>query len=250
MCGRYATTRTALDLSALFEALDETGSLTPTWNAAPTDPVPLVRVVDDGRDAPRRVLHTARWGLVPAWSKDARGAARMINARAETVAATPSFARAFAQHRCLIPADGWYEWQRAEGRRQPFFLTPRDGRVLAFAGIFARWRPASTPGHPADIGEELVTCSIVTTAATGALSAVHDRMPLFLPERRWQEWLTGTPGPQLLRPPSPQGVTGIEIRPVGSAVGNVRNNGPALVKRVEIAADLTLFDMVMPDSPP
>ncbi len=252
MCGRYATTRTAIDLSALFEALAETDPLTPTWNAAPTDAVPFIRVVDappatgpqagsgDDRAAAHRVLRTARWGLVPHWSKDARGAARMINARAETIAGTPAFARSFAQRRCLIPADGWYEWQRADGRRQPYYLTPRDGGVLAFAGIWARWRSAPAPDGTVT---DLVTCAIVTMAAAGELAAVHDRMPLFLEPQRWSSWLRGEPTPELLRPPSPQRVTEIEIRPVGPAVGNVRNNGPALVQRVKTTVDLTLFDL-------
>jgi putative SOS response-associated peptidase YedK len=241
MCGRYATTRSAIDLSALFEAADETGELAPTWNAAPTDAVPFVRAVGDPADGPagRRVLRLARWGLVPHWSKDARGAARMINARAETIAGTPAFARAFAARRCLIPADGWYEWHRADGRTQPYFLTPADGGVLAFAGVWSRWRPAGPDGP----GDELVSCAVVTTAATGQLAGVHERMPLFLDPGRWQEWLCGEPGPQLLRPPSPQRVTELEIRPVGTAVGNVRNNGPTLIRRVNPLSDLTLFDM-------
>jgi putative SOS response-associated peptidase YedK len=238
MCGRYATTRTALDLSTLFEAEDEVEALEPTWNAAPTDPVPVVRLDQRGH----RVLRLARWGLVPPWSKDARGAARMINARAETVARTPAFARAFAQRRCLVPADGWYEWRLENGRRQPYFLTPADGAPLVFAGLAATWHPPAGP--------PLATCSIVTMAAAGPLTAVHDRMPLLLENSRWEQWLSGEPGPELLRPPSAAQLAGIELRPVGRAVGNVRNNGPALVARVETGNDLTLFDAIFPDSSP
>jgi putative SOS response-associated peptidase YedK len=236
MCGRYATTRTALDLSSLFEAEDEVGALEPTWNAAPTDPVPVVRLDDHER----RVLRLARWGLVPPWSKDARGGARMINARAETVDRTPAFARAFARRRCLVPADGWYEWRLENGVRQPYFLTPADGSPLVFAGLTATWHPPTGP--------PLATCAIVTMAAAGPLTAVHDRMPLFLDNSRWEQWLTGEPGRELLRPPSAAQLRGIELRPVGRAVGNVRNNGPALVHRAETGNDLTLFDAVFPDS--
>jgi len=239
MCGRYATTRTALDLSALFEAEDEAGELAPTWNAAPTDPVPIVRHTSAGP----RVLRTARWGLVPAWAPEPRLSGRMINARAETVARTPAFARAFATRRCLVPADGWYEWRRENGRKQPYFLTPADGGVLAFAGLWATW--GRTADRPAG---ELTTCSIVTLAADGPLAQVHDRMPLFLPRERWAEWLTGEPAAVLLRPPAPAALRGIELRPVGSAVGSVRNNGPDLVKGVNIKPDQTLFDTFFPHS--
>lgn len=243
MCGRYATTRTAVDLSALFDADDEAEPLAPTWNAAPTDPVPVVRHTSDGR----RVLRTARWGLVPAWSKEPRNGGRMINARAETVAGTPAFAGAFATRRCLVPADGWYEWRALDGRhsrsrKQPYFLTPRDGGVLAFAGLWAVW--GRTPGSPAG---QLTTCSIVTTVATGPLAAVHDRMPLFLHRQRWDEWLTGAPAPELLRPPGAAEVDGIELRPVGPAVGNVRNNGPDLVRQVPLVREPALFDTFFPD---
>jgi putative SOS response-associated peptidase YedK len=234
MCGRYATTRTSLDLSALFEAVDEAGTLEPTWNAAPTDPVPLVRHTSDGR----RVLRVARWGLVPAWSKEPRGGRRMINARAETVATTAAFARSFAVRRCLVPADGWYEWRVQNGRKQPYYLTPKDGGILAFAGLWATW--GSGP-------DQLVTCSVVTMAAAGPLTAVHDRMPLFLPPERWGEWLTAAPAAELLRPPTARLLDGIELRPVDTAVGNVRNNGPELVKRVNATAPATLFDSFFPD---
>src|SRR5689334_5935156 len=143
MCGRYATSRSALDLRTLFDADDETDDgLAPDFNVAPTDPVPIVRVSQrsrergDGQQRGGRVLSIARWGLVPPWAKDTRGAARMINARAETVATTPAYATSFARRRCLVPADGWYEWRRTgpelrtRGRsvrdRQAYFMTLRD----------------------------------------------------------------------------------------------------------------------------
>jgi putative SOS response-associated peptidase YedK len=221
MCGRYATTRSAVDLSALFEAYDDTGGrLTADYNVAPTDPVPIVRVSDRlGGPA----LSVARWGLLPSWARDARGAARMINARAETVATTAGYARSFARRRCLVPADGWYEWVRRDGAaKQPYFMTRADGGVLAFAGLWSVWRGA---------GEPVLTCSVVTTAAVGDLALVHDRMPLVLPPRHWSAWF-GDWAAELLAPPEPADLDRIELRPVGPAVGDVRNDGPGLVARV------------------
>jgi len=259
MCGRYATTRTSADLSALFEALDETGRgpdpgggsdpgggpgpagpLAPSWNVAPTDPVPVVRV----RSAGHRALVVARWGLVPAWADSPKVGARMINARAETVATARAFARAFAGRRCLVPADGWYEWRvDADGVKRAYYLTPRDGGVLALAGLWSVWR--GTAGDP------LLTCAVVTTAAQGELAGVHDRMPLLLAPPRWEAWLRAAPEPdRLLAPPDAATLAAVEIRPVGPKVGNVRNNGPELIEPVVpdvnttaavTPVDLTLF---------
>ncbi|MGI5214594.1 SOS response-associated peptidase [Plantactinospora sp. CA-290183] len=222
MCGRYATTRSAADLSALFESYDDTGDgLGPDYNVAPTDPVPIVRISER---LGGRVLSVARWGLLPPWAKDARGGARMINARAETVATTRAYAQPFARRRCLVPADGWYEWLRSDGVKQPYFMTRSDGGVLAFAGIWSVWRDAGTP---------VLTCSVVTTAAVGDLALVHDRMPLLLPRQRWAGWLGGGGDPgELLAPPTAESLAGIELRPVGGSVGDVRNDGPELVSRV------------------
>ncbi|MDW3850039.1 SOS response-associated peptidase [Micromonospora sp. BRA006-A] len=221
MCGRYATTRSAADLSGLFESADETGGVTPDYNVAPTDPVPLVRLAPDGH----RLLSLGRWGLLPQWSRSAAGAARMINARAETVATSRAYASSFARRRCLVPADGWYEWVRlADGGRQPYFMTPRDGSVLAFAGIWSVWESA---------GAARLTFSVLTTAATSELAEVHDRMPLLLSPERWAEWLGPAEEPaELLAPPDAGLLAGLEIRPVSRAVGDVRNDGPELVAAV------------------
>ncbi len=219
MCGRYATTRGASDLSALFEAVDDTAGVGPRYNVAPTDEVPIVRM---SRRRDMRVLSVARWGLLPVWARDPRAGARMINARAETVATSRAYATAFAHRRTLVPADGWFEWCREGGRRQAYFLTPADGAVLALAGLWSRW----TDGR--------LTFSVVTTAAAGPLATVHDRMPLVLPPGRWRDWLTGPAAASLLRPPPPDLLGGMEIRPVGAAVGNVRNDGPELLTNVDV----------------
>ena len=219
MCGRYATTKGAPDLTAIFDAYDDTrDGLTVDYNVAPTDPVPVVRM---SRSLGGRVLCVARWGLVPSWAGDTRGAARMINARAETVATTKAYARAFATRRCLVPADGWYEWVRTPGGgRQAYFMTSPE--PVVFGGLWSVWGT-----------EKLVTCSIVTMAALGDLALVHHRMPLVLAPDRWSAWLAGGGEPdEILAPPDDVTLAGIEIRPVGPAVGDVRNDGPALVERV------------------
>lgn len=236
MCGRYATTKGSGDLAVLFDALDETGpdGLEADYNVAPTDPVPIVRIASSGA----RVVSRARWGLVPHWAPDARGGARMINARAETVATTPAFARAFAGRRCLVPADGWYEWvRRPGGGKQAYFMTAPEGVV--FGGLWAAWGP-----------EKLITSSIVTLAAAADLALVHHRMPLVLPPERWDAWLGGAAGAELLAPASPEFLATVEIRPVGAAVGSVHNDGPSLIEKVaaplpgappEGPVELTLF---------
>jgi putative SOS response-associated peptidase YedK len=228
MCGRYATTRTDTDLTLLFDAVDITEELVPSWNVAPTDPVPVIRF-SQRRDA--RVLDTARWGLVPPWADDLRAGARMINARAETVATSPAFAPSFARRRCLVPADGWYEWVRDGKKRQAYYMTPADGSPLAFAGLWSMW------------GDQVLTCSIVTTAALGGLTAVHGRMPLILPAGRWSSWLAGGGDPPaMLQPLSPAELDAIEVRAVRPDVGNVRNNGPQLITPPEAeVAEPTLF---------
>ena len=229
MCGRYASTKSSADLATLFEALDETdGILAPDYNVAPTDPVPIVR---HSMSAAARVVTVARWGLVPAWSTTSAGAARMINARVETVVTSRAYARPFAERRCLIPADGWYEWRRrSDGGRQAYYMTRPEG--LAFAGVWTVWAPPrATP--PATETERLITFSVLTMPAQAHLAQVHDRMPLVVEPIHWEEWLTSGEPAGLLRPPSPEYAAAIEVRPVSPAVGNVRNDGPDLIRTVE-----------------
>ncbi|MEV4414626.1 SOS response-associated peptidase [Catellatospora sp. NPDC049609] len=218
MCGRYATTRTATDLSQIFAAQDETDeSLAPDYNLAPTDPAPIVRVSGSSGG---RVLSVARWGLVPPWADDPRTGLKMINARAETLATSRVFGPSFTGKRCIVPADGWYEWVRTETGKQAFYMTdPAAGGGLAFAGLWT----ASKFG---------LSCTIVTTAALGELARVHDRMPLLLAPEQWEQWLHAPADPALLAPPGQAYLSRLEIRPVGAAVGNVRNDGPELTARV------------------
>ena len=250
MCGRYATTRTATDLSAIFDAIDATSDDEPVvidYNVAPTDPVPIVRMSSSSGagGSATRVVSVARWGLVPPWATDRRGGARMINARAETVATARAFAKPFAVRRCLIPATGWYEFAAppaiapAKVRKQPYFMTPIADEPVVFAGLWSVWSDR-------DGTEKVMTCSIITTEALGPLASVHDRMPLFLGPDRWEAWLTATTDLDLLlEPPTGDEIARLEIRPVGQSVGNVRSDGPGLIVRsdepADVPVDLTLF---------
>lgn len=238
MCGRYASTRSAADLAALFDAVDETsGDLTAQYNVAPTDPAPLLRQLSGSM-----VLSIGRWGLVPPWAGDVSGAARMINARAETIATSRAYRQAFVERRCLIPADGWYEWMTSHsavrrGGKQPYYLTRTDAETLVFGGVWSAWGAGS---------QRRITFSIVTLAAEGALARIHDRMPLVLEPNRWAAWLASGDAQALLVPASAGYLAGIEHRPVSTAVGDVRNNGPDLVRRVEPAGAASTMDAPQP----
>lgn len=237
MCGRYASTRNPATLAVDFDAIDATEDAAPgaAYNVAPTQPV-LSVVTRHPRDAEGvadpdrtvRSIRVMRWGLVPHWAKDPGIGSRLINARAESVAGKPAFRDAVARRRCLLPADGWYEWQRLGDHRQPFFITSADGSGLALAGLWSTWRSA-------DAAAPLVTCAVLTTEAVGPLAEIHDRMPLLLPAQAWSAWLDpDSHDPSaLLTPPSAQLVAALELRPVSTAVNNVRHEGPQLVERVE-----------------
>ena len=261
MCGRYSSTKAPQDLADEFRAVDATdGAKVADFNVAPTKQV--VAVVerhprdDEGTPDPERVertLRMLRWGLVPSWSKDPSGGARMINARVESAAQKPAFRRALKARRCLLPADGWYEWQRAAavkgstGHKQPYFTHYRDGASIALAGLWEYWKPKDDPENAYPDG--LVTAAVITTDAVGPLAQVHDRMPLVLPPSAWDAWLDPDRGPDddavaaLLAPPPADLVARMELRPVSPRVNNVRNNGPELLAELppeEVAEPLQL----------
>ena len=226
MCGRYASARDARDLATAFgieQPPEEV--IPPSWNVAPTDPVYAVLERSSGRR-----LRVLRWGLVPSWAKDAKGAARLINARRETVTTKPAFRAAYARRRCLLPADGYYEWQVEGSRKQPWFLSSRDGEPLAMAGLYEVWSQGE---------DRLWTCTVITTDAADELGHIHDRTPLLVPREEWDRWLdpeVEDPGEHLLMP----AVGGaLDAWPVGTAVGNVRNDGPELVE--PLGPEPTLF---------
>jgi putative SOS response-associated peptidase YedK len=240
---------------AEFDAIDATEGelLRPDYNVAPTDRVHVVRRSRRAADAaaeagavrsanlqPGRVVSVARWGLVPSWAEGPSVGSRMLNARAETLIEKPAFRAAFARRRCLIPADGWFEWTPLPDGpgKQPYFMTPSAGGGLVFAGLWEVWGEGE---------DRLYTCTVVTTAAVGPLLAVHDRMPLVLPRERWASWLgeAGDADPAALLAPTPaELVEAMEIRPVGSAVGNVRNKGAELVSRASpVRAETQRIDL-------
>ncbi len=250
MCGRYVSVQGDADLLAEFDAeVAERDAAAdappePSFNVAPTDRVRAIvnrpRRGSDGTPsgAPVRQLRAMTWGLVPSWSKERTGGAKMINARAESVPSKPAFKKAFAARRCLIPADGWYEWQRTENTsgapvKQPFYMTPSDGSGLAFAGLYEFWSPHETDGSR---GPTLTTCTIITVESVGVLSEIHDRMPLVLAPASWARWLdpaVADPADLLRAWDEATGIH-LELRPVGSAVGNVKNNGPDLVRPIDL----------------
>ncbi|WZH52899.1 MAG: SOS response-associated peptidase [Nocardioides alkalitolerans] len=247
MCGRYASSRESDDLVDEFDVAETilADRLPPSWNVAPTDPVHVVLErppkPEEGIDHARRQLRALRWGLVPSWSKDAKGAARLINARRETVAEKPSFRRAFAARRCLVPADGYYEWYvtdrtTAKGKpvKQPYYIHPADGSVLAMAGLYEIWRDPDRADDDPD--RFLWSCTVITTSATDDLGRIHDRMPLTVGRDDWDTWLDPTSGASddlldLLEPAAPGRLTAY---PVSTLVSNVRNDGPELVRPIPL----------------
>ncbi|MCL2541047.1 MAG: SOS response-associated peptidase [Nocardioidaceae bacterium] len=233
MCGRYASSRSAEDLVEEFDVLDPRigEALPPSYNVAPTDRVYAVLERHDARQ-----LRELRWGLVPSWAKDASIGSRMINARLETAAEKPAFRKAYAARRCLLPADGYYEWYDTELRtkagkpvKQPFFITPADGSVLAMAGLYEIWRDRSRPEDDPEAFRW--TCTVLTTEASDDLGRIHDRMPLAVPRDRRGAWLSpATSADHLDELVVPAQRSGLTAFPVSSAVGNVRNNDPGLVE--------------------
>lgn len=211
------------DIVAQFGLDDprETG-LEPRYNIAPTQPVAAIRADADGV----RSLDMLRWGLVPHWAKDVSIGHRLINARAETVSEKPAFRQPFAKRRCLILASGFYEWGQTPDGKFPFFISPSGGGCLAFAGLWERWR------SPED--ELIESCVIITTNASQSLARVHDRMPAILGEEAQLLWLAETTPKedcQVLLGSAPDGT--LEIRQVGRAVNNPRNEGADLIEAAE-----------------
>jgi putative SOS response-associated peptidase YedK len=231
MCGRFVSARKRQELLAEFAVeRDRTPEDKPAdYNVAPTKQIYAVmdRTEPDA-DKPERELRLVKWGLVPFWAKDAKGGARMINARAETIASKPAFRAAFAKRRCIIPADGYYEW-RTEGKAKlPFYIHPGDDGVMAFAGIYELWRPKD------DDGDFLWTASIITTDATDDLGQIHDRMPMLVSPEQWADWLDPANSDTkhliaTMLPAVPDTAGGLTSYPVSTAVNSVRNNGPDLI---------------------
>lgn len=233
MCGRYSLKPVdPAQLRARFPIGESVVAGPPHFNITPGSEVLAVTSDREGRPRGERL----RWGLVPSWAKDTRTGLKMINARAETLAERPAYRSAFERFRCLIPADGFYEWQRLPGerRKQPFHITRADGALFAFAGLWSVWHR----GEP----EELRSATIITTAANAAVAPIHDRMPVILARDAEALWLAPDAAPaalaELLRGPA---AAELALRPVGPAVNDARYDGPECLFDPPPAAQETLF---------
>ena len=250
MCGRYASSRKPEDLVEEFDVVENRieAPLGADYNVAPTKEVYAVmerRPSRESEEEPQRQLRVLRWGLVPSWAKDPSIGNRMINARMETVAEKPAFKRAFASRRCLLPADGYFEWYPTEQktkagkpRKQPFFIRPSDGGVLAMAGLYEIRRDPTRDEE--DPERFRWTCTVLTTEAEDSVGKIHDRMPLMVEPDRWESWLDPevTSKDDLLSLLVPAAPGRLEAYPVSPLVSNVRNNGPELVEPLPIEESL------------
>ena len=227
MCGRFVSTTPAAQIADFFDAEPPEFELPVNHNISPTTDVYVVGEGSSGRRI--RVMH---WGLVPAWAADTSGAARLINARSETVAEKPSFRSAFRRRRCIIPVDGFYEWTTVPGasKKQPMFIHQAQGHQLAFAAIYEFWR---TPGTAEDEPGLFSTC-ILTCEANATISAIHNRMPVILSREDWSTWMSAeTELDQLGALMVPASEQLLAMHPVSTEVNSSRNKGPHLIERIE-----------------
>jgi len=226
MCGRYRLSRRKQLVEEYFDCGSEEPDWTPRYNIAPTQPVPVIR---QNPKEPVRELALMRWGLIPSWAKDSSVAASMINARAETASTKPAFRDAMKSRRCLMPADGFYEWRRTGKTKQPYCFEVNGGELFAFAGLWERWKDAS--------GDWVKTCSILTTTPNAVTSAIHDRMPVLLDRDMYDLWLD--PGMQnmadvtnLLKPCDARLM---RCYPVSTRLNSVANDDEECSRPVELA---------------
>ena len=227
MCGRYRLSRRKQIIEERFDSVSGEEDWTPRYNVAPTQPVPIIR---QHPKEPRRELSLVRWGLIPSWAQDASGAAGMINARSETAATRPAFRDALRARRCLVPADGFYQWSRTGKTKQPFCFEVNEGELFAFAGVWERWKDPS--------GNWITTCAILTTTPNAVTSAVHDRMPVILDPDGYDLWLD--PGftdvaavSEMLKP---YDARLMRSYPVSMGINYATNDDPECAKPVEIEA--------------
>jgi putative SOS response-associated peptidase YedK len=221
MCGRFTLSQTAQTIAEVF-ALEEVPPVESSYNIAPTQ---FIATIKQAEGSVRRQFQRMRWGLIPSWSKDPKIGNRLINARAETIHEKPSFRSGFKNRRCLIPSDGFYEWQKQEtGSKQPYYIYLRNHKLFAFAGIWDRWTGAD--------GEEVESCTIVTTQANPFVASLHDRMPVILNPEEYDLWLSPLNNhdsdrlKSLLQPyPAAQ----MEMHPVSQRVNKTNQNDPELI---------------------
>jgi len=219
MCGRFSLIQSADIIARTFE-LSEVPEVTPRYNIAPTQQVATVR------QNSRRQFQWMRWGLIPSWAKDLSIGNRLINARAETLTEKPSFRHAFQKNRCLIIADGFYEWQKVENRKQPYYFQIKEDKPFAFAGLWENWHSPQ--------GEEITSCTIITTNANAIAQPIHNRMPVILPPESYNLWLdptvTDTKILQSLLQPYPDDAMKVTV--VNSIVNNPANDKPECLSPV------------------
>ena len=218
MCGRYALYGPVKRKRVEDRWLDEVGAFGASYNIAPTEAAPVMRLVEG---TPRVAL--LRWGLIPYWAKDAAIGNRLINARADTLTEKPAFRDAYRARRCLVPACGFYEWQKIPGGKRPWYVTSADGTILAFAGLWERWRPAG--------GEPVLSFTIITTDAAGSIREIHDRMPAIVEPENFDAWLKEEGRSDLLRPCDPEILTAYRVSP---AINSPHNDDPGLVEPVPV----------------
>jgi putative SOS response-associated peptidase YedK len=226
MCGRYRLSRRGRIIEEQFDSSWDEADWVPRYNIAPTQTVPVIR---QRPKEPIRVVSLMKWGLIPSWAKDPSVAASMINARSETAHEKPAFRDALKSRRCLIPVDGFYEWQRRTTTKQPFCFEVNDGELFAFAGIWEGWKDPN--------GGRLRSCSILTTTANAVTSAIHDRMPVILDSNNYDLWLD--PGMQnvgavceLLKP---YDAGMMRCYPVGTRINHVANDDEECSRPIEVA---------------
>jgi putative SOS response-associated peptidase YedK len=240
MCGRYVNVASTSDLTEEFDVEEVVGDDPgPSWNIAPTDPVRVVmrrRPAGSEDDAaPVTQLRTVKWGLVPNWSRASSGGAKMINARIETVTSKPAFKTAAARRRCLLPSLGYYEWQKTDHGKVPYFLHDSDGQILAMAGLYELWRdPALADDDP---NRWLWTCTVITQEAPDLLGQIHDRNPVVVPPELRAQWLDCSSEDATVAQRILDEIPPARLDPyvVSAAVGNVKNNGPELIEPLDPA---------------
>ncbi len=245
MCGRYAQSADMRDLMEQFEVTGNSPShsIPVNWNIAPTNPIYIVRESIQEESIIKRDLAVVSWGLIAPWLSDPAEAkasqSRAINARSESVHEKPTFRDGFKSRRCLVPAQGYYEWATALGKYRPkqaFYISSRDGQQLSIAGIWSTWRSPN--------GEVIETASIITQEAQGELATIHSRMPVFMPHNRWEQWLDPKNKDvehlrNLMVVDSPEST--VTAHPVSAAVNSVANNGQGLIEPIELGEPETLF---------
>lgn len=222
MCGRFTRTQSIPNLAQEFGVVEVNSDLTPSYNIAPTQEVAVIIT------AGVKTLAPVRWGLVPSWAKDMSVGSKMINARAETVSEKPSYRNAFKRRRCLVVADGFYEWQSVAGTKRPIYIRFKSGRPFGFAGLYEMWNSPE--------GEGITTCAIITTQANELMRPIHERMPVIIPKEKEDLWLDPKTEDEslLLSLLKPYPADQMEAYPVSKKVNSPKNNSADCLARLTV----------------